>query len=319
MAVSEPIVLAAEITALDAGDLARLLAAAADAGADALVLPDIAPGVSARLPYELGDFAGEAPAPTALGAEALQALAAAAASRLTLVATVSDDGGLALALRARPAVLRVASAALVDLPFLTRLAGASDAAVWLDTAMATGDEVEEAVAALVRHRGRLTLLHGLATSGSRPDELNLRAVATLAARFALRVGFQARDATPAACVAATALGAEVIVVPFADRATPDAFDRAGFRALAADVQLVARALGDGDKRVQPSEWALRDRRQRSVDARVEIARGALVTADMLATAPPGLGLKPRALTALVGRRAAIDIPGGTLLTLGMLE
>jgi sialic acid synthase SpsE len=40
---------------------------------------------------------------------------------------------------------------------------------------------------------------------------------------------------------------------------------------------------------------------------------------MLDAARPGIGLKPRAAAAVVGRRAAVDIPAGTLITLGMLE
>ena len=52
---------------------------------------------------------------------------------------------------------------------------------------------------------------------------------------------------------------------------------------------------------------------------MDIARGATLTADMLDTARPGIGLKPRAATGVVGRRATVDIPAGTLLTLGMLE
>jgi hypothetical protein len=56
-----------------------------------------------------------------------------------------------------------------------------------------------------------------------------------------------------------------------------------------------------------------------VIARVAIGRGQVIGADMLGTAPPGLGLKPRSLAAIVGRRASAHIPAGTLLTLGMLE
>jgi len=52
---------------------------------------------------------------------------------------------------------------------------------------------------------------------------------------------------------------------------------------------------------------------------VDIVRGQALTADAVDVAPPGIGLKPRAAAGLVGRRATIDIPAGTLITLGMLE
>jgi sialic acid synthase SpsE len=183
--------------------------------------------------------------------------------------------------------------------------------------MTTRDEVAEAVATAVTHGARPMLLHGLATAG-RPEELNLRALVSLREHFGVPVGWHARDRTPATLIAAAALGATVIVVPF-DPTGHAGFGSASLAALHADTALVARALGDGDKRVQPSEWAERDRWQRSLVARVDIARGVTLSPDMLDTARPGIGLTPRAAPRVVGRRAAVDIPAGTLLTLGMLE
>ena len=52
---------------------------------------------------------------------------------------------------------------------------------------------------------------------------------------------------------------------------------------------------------------------------MDIARGRALTEDMLAITRPGIGLKPRAAAGVIGRRATIDIPAGTLITLGMLE
>jgi sialic acid synthase SpsE len=222
---------------------------------------------------------------------------------------VRDDEGLAAVARCPGAALHVAPDAITDLAFLRR-AASTERALWLGTAMTSADEVADALRELVAARGKITLLHGLATVPARDEELNLRAIGTLRDRFTLPVGFHALDAPDAACVAAAALGASVLVVPF---------DPERLRRLAADLRVVARALGDGDKRVQASEWALRDARRRSLVARVDIARGETLRAEMMATAPPGVGLTPRALASVVGRRAAVDIAAGTLLTLGMLE
>jgi N-acetylneuraminate synthase/N,N'-diacetyllegionaminate synthase len=215
------------------------------------------------------------------------------------------------------AAVHLPAAVLLDLP-LVAAAAADGQPVWLDTAMAELEEVADAVGAAVKEGGRVLLFHGLATARARPDELNLRALVTLRERFGLPVGWQARDAAGAPATAAVALGATVVALPF-DPAGTHGFDAAAFAAAAADAALVARALGDGDKRVQPSEWAERDRRHASLVARVDIARGTTLGAGMLATAPPGIGLTPRALAAVVGRQATVDIPAGTLITLGMLD
>ena len=293
------------------------VASAAGAGADAvLVRLASAADRAARLPFELADFdAGDVATAGVVSSDDLGRVAEACrAHGCALVVSVSDDDGLRAATRLAPMAIHVPAAALGDVPFIAALPSGHD--VWLDTAMADLGEVAEAVSAVLKAGSRPSVLHGLAARSEQPEELNLRALATLADRFEVPVGWSARAADPAIVIAAVALGTSILVVPFA---APDGLDAAAFGRLNADVRRVARALGDGDKRVQASEWPERDRLHRSLVARVAIARGATLTADMLATARPGLGLKPRLLEAIVGRRAALDIPAGTLLTLGMLE
>jgi N,N'-diacetyllegionaminate synthase len=295
------------------------LAAASAAGVSTVLLPFAGEERhAARLPFELADFEpGPAPTPARLSRADLDALVTNAEARgATLVLSVADPAALALARGSGAPALHLPASAVLDLALV---AAAADTGVplWIDTAMTALDEVAETVATAVKRGARVLLLHGLATEG-RPEELNLRALVSLRERFGLPIGWQARDRASAPVTAAAALGATVIVVPF-DAAGRTGFDAAALGTLHADVMLVARALGDGDKRVQPSEWTERDRAQRSLVARVDIARGATLTADMLDTARPGIGLKPRAATGVVGRRATVDIPAGTLLTLGMLE
>jgi sialic acid synthase SpsE len=109
------------------------------------------------------------------------------------------------------------------------------------------------------------------------------------------------------------------MVPFAPLPARGCFDPATLATLAAEIRTVELALGDGEKQVQQSEWALRDRRHRSLAAAVDIPRGAVLTAEMIRTAPPGIGLKPRLLPSILGKHATMDIPSGTLLTFAMIE
>lgn len=290
--------------------------AAVRAGAMSVMVAAASARAAARLPFELSDFDAGAAARTAgLGRSAIEALATDIGRHgATLAVSIDDAAGLESLARLPLAAVHVAAPAVVDLA-LVAAAAATGLPVWLDTAMTTLDEVTEAVAAAVKGGARPTAFHGLATVPARPDEINLNAIATLRERFGPSVGFALREPAAALATAAAALGASHIIVPFGAAG----FDAAMFAALDTDIRLVARAIGDGDKRVQASEWAERDRAHRSLVARVDIPRGVIVTADMLTTARPGLGLKPRAIDAVVGRRAAADIAAGTLLTLGMLE
>ncbi|HYE94023.1 MAG TPA: N-acetylneuraminate synthase family protein [Terriglobales bacterium] len=295
--------------------LARDAAAAARAGAGALVVALAPSGGPARLPFELSDFGAGAAAPAAVSAATLAALAAETrAIGAGLVPSVSALAALDAVTAGPCAALYVDAAGLLDLALVAAAAGGV-APLWLDTAMATLDEVGDAVATAVKAGARPTLLHGVVTTPPRADEMNLRALGTLAARFGLPVGLALRAPSAPLATAAVALGASVVAVPFG----AGGFDADGLAALAAELALVERALGDGAKRVQPSEWAERDRRHPSLVARVDIARGQALTADAVDVAPPGIGLKPRAVAGIVGRRATIDIPAGTLITLGMLE
>ena len=315
---TEGLTLAAMLPAAPGSTLADAVGAAARGGADAVIVQLGGAGDrSAQLPFELADFeTGADPVVPLVSGDDLATIAAACREHaLALVVSVSDDEGLRVALDAQPMALHVPPAALGDLVFIAT--AATGRAVWLDTAMANVDEVAEAVAAVQKAGGQPSLLHGLVTVAGPPEEQNLNALATLRDRFDVPVGWAARDVAPALAVAAVALGACVLVVPFG--ASGEGFDAAALGQLKADAGLVARALGDGAKRVQPSEWPARDRLHRSLVARVPIARGEALTADMLATARPGLGLKPRLIDAILGRRAALDVPAGTVLTLGMLQ
>jgi sialic acid synthase SpsE len=284
-------------------------ALAARAGMDAVLL-GATPGLArAALPFELADFEPAEPEAAPVLEDVAGSVAAVRQAGLRAAVAAASAGTLAALGHAIDAI-HVPAAALTDLPWLEAVAEAG-APLWLGTGMSTQAEVDEAVAALVAARSRLTLVHGLETGSARPDELNLRALATLRDRLAVPVGFRAGEAAAAACIAAVACGATLVIVP--------ARPAERLAALVGDLHAAADALGDGVKRPQASEWALRDRRQHSVVARVAIARGEVIAPGMLGTAPPGLGLKPRALPAIVGRRAAADIPAGTLLTLGMLE
>jgi sialic acid synthase SpsE len=316
----DAVTLVAVLPARPLAPLIELVAYAAGAGATAVMVALVGQAAgAARLPFELADFvAGGSVAESSLSRPDVDALVAAARTQgVELVMSVADEEALARVSGAPLATLHLPAEALLDLP-LVRGAARAGVPLWLDTAMASIEEVAEALEAALKVGGRVLLLHGLATAPERLDEINLRALATLNQRFRLPVGFQARQAMPAVATASVALGATVLAVPFSDDGR-EGFDAAGLAALHADVRLVARALGDGEKRVQPSEWAERDRTHRSLVARVNIARGRALTEDMLAIARPGIGLKPRAAASVIGRRATVDIPAGTLITLGMIE
>jgi N-acetylneuraminate synthase len=167
--------------------------------------------------------------------------------------------------RFAPPCHKVASASLTDHEVLDRVA-ATERPVILSTGMSTMDEIRDAIAALPRDR--LVLAHSTSTYPCGPDELNLRAIATLREEFGCPVGYSGHEVGLQTTVAAVALGACLVERHVTlDRAmwgTDQAasVEPQGMVRLVRDIRVVEAALGDGVKRVHPSELPTRTRLRR---------------------------------------------------------
>jgi sialic acid synthase SpsE len=87
-----------------------------------------------------------------------------------------------------------------------------------------------------------------------------------------------------------------------------------FRRMVEALKKTARVLGDGVKRLAPSEAANYGRTNRSIHAVSEIKAGETFTKENTACLRTEKvlrpGLQPRYLSAVLGRKAAQDIPSG---------
>jgi N-acetylneuraminate synthase len=155
-----------------------------------------------------------------------------------------------------PPCYKIASACLTDHDLLRHHRG-TGRPILLSTGMSTLDEIDAAVGVL--GVDQLVLMHCTSSYPSAPDELNLRAIPALAARYRVPVGYSGHEVGLAASVGAAALGAAVIERHLTlDRAMWGSDQAAsvephGFARLVKDVIAVEQALGDGVKRVYESE------------------------------------------------------------------
>lgn len=164
--------------------------------------------------------------------------------------------------RFAPPCYKIASPCLTDDELLRRCRE-TGRPVLLSTGMSTLDEIDHAVEQL--DRDRLVLMHCTSTYPSQTEELNLRALAALAARYGVPVGYSGHEVGLATTVAAVALGAAVVERHLTlDRAMWGSDQAAsiephGFERLVKDITAVERALGDGVKRVYASEVPAMDK------------------------------------------------------------
>lgn len=223
-----------------------------------------------------------------------------------------------------PPAYKTGSDDLTNLAFLRAIAEKGRPMI-VSTGMCTLGEVEKAVETILAAGVRdLILLHCVVSYPARAEDANLRAIETLQRAFGLPVGLSDHTVDELTSVLAAAMGAVVIEKHFTlDHALklPDhqaSLDPEAFARLVERVRLTPKALGDGVKRILPTEEKWRTAARKSLFAAVDIDEGETIGAGHLAIRRPSEGLHPHLLDVVVGRRAARAIPAGALIGWDML-
>jgi N-acetylneuraminate synthase len=184
---------------------------------------------------------------------------------ITWYAACWDEPSVDFIGRFDPPAYKVASACLTDHALLCHVV-TSGRPLLLSTGMSTLEEIDAAVG--VVPRSRLLLYHSTSTYPCPPEQLNLRMVPALVARYGCPVGYSGHERDLAPTLAAVALGACMVerhitldhTLWGSDHAAslePDQFAR-----LVCDIKLVSTALGDGVKAVYPEELPIRAKLRR---------------------------------------------------------
>ena len=210
-------------------------------------------------------------------------------------------------------VYKIASMDLVNLP-LIKYAARTGKPLIISCGMSTLGQVEEAVQVVAESgNANLMLLHCNSSYPAAPHEMNLNVMDTFKKAFRVPVGLS--DHTFGLFVSHTALaiGANMIERHFTlDRTLegPDHILSSEPEEMAELVKIaheIPMVLGDGIKRIAPSEYASINVSRKSLYAACFIKQGQVITKGMLITKGPGGGLLPRYMDMVVGRTARVDI------------
>ena len=79
------------------------------------------------------------------------------------------------------------------------------------------------------------------------------------------------------------------------------------RKLKEELAHVNQILGDGKKRIQPTEIRVKQSARRSLVARMDISAGTVLTKEMIAFKRPGTGISPSELEAIIGKSCKKNI------------
>lgn len=224
--------------------------------------------------------------------------------------------------------IKVSSGELTNLPLLEFLAR-KHVPLIVSTGMASLDEVGEAVSVirsvwtttlLDKPLGEmLTLLHCTSNYPAAFDDVNLRAMHTLATNFDVPVGYS--DHTPGIVVsiAAVTMGAVVVEKHLTlDRSLPGPDHEASlepieFRDMVRSIRAVEASFGSGEKVPRLNELPVRELVRRSVTSNRSLKAGKVITVDDVTLLRPGTGIAPRDLHRVVGMHVLHDLPAGKTL------
>jgi N-acetylneuraminate synthase len=263
----QPVFFVAEIGINHNGDVGlakKLIGAAASSGADAVKFQKRAVEVvysdeELARPREspFGDTNRDLKYGLELGQEEYEEIDSFCGSLDTIwFASCWDEASVDFVDHFDPPCFKVASASLTDDELLRHMRSKGRPII-LSTGMSSFEQIDHAVEILGTED--LILLHTTSTYPSAPEELNLRVIPILAARYGVPVGYSGHEVGLYTTLAAVVLGACVVERHITlDRAMWGSDQAAsvepqGIARLVKDIHAVEAALGDGIKRVYDSE------------------------------------------------------------------
>ena len=209
---------------------------------------------------------------------------------------------------------KIPSGEITNLSYLRHI-GQLGKPIILSTGMAKLGEIEAAIDVLEQSgtsRANLTVLHCTTEYPTHMPEVNLRAMQSIHNAFGVAVGYSDHTQGFEVAIAAIALGATVIEKHFTlDRNLPGPDHKASLepdelKAMVAAIRNIEIALGDGIKRLTPSEAKNKPVARKSLVASHPIKAGEVFSTQNITAKRPGTGISPMRWDTILGRRARRD-------------
>ncbi len=240
---------------------------------------------------------------------------------IEFLSTAFDTPSIELLVSLRLKRWKVPSGEITNLPYLRQI-GSQGQPVILSTGMANLGEIEAALAVLSQAgtpRSQITVLHCTTEYPAPTQEVNLRAMKTIAHSFGVAVGYSDHTDGIAVPIAAVAMGATVIEKHLTlDRNLPGPDHKASlepgrFAEMVQGIRTIEQALGDGIKQPMASEQVNLPVVRKSLVAARPIRAGELFTEANLTVKRPGTGISPMQWDAWIGRSATRDFAADELI------
>lgn len=211
-------------------------------------------------------------------------------------------------------VLKIPSGEITNLPLLQHI-GKKNMRVILSTGMSDLNEVGNAIKILENAgtaREKITILHCTSSYPAPIEDINLMAMHSMRDAFKVTTGYSDHSAGIEVAIAAVALGAKVIEKHFTlDKSLPGpdhkaSLDLAELKELVVAIRNIEKALGDGAKRLMPSEYKNLTIVRQVIVAKKELKKGEVFTELNVTTKRAGIGISPMLWNQIIGTNAKRD-------------
>lgn len=220
-------------------------------------------------------------------------------------------------------LFKIPSGEITNLPYLRHVGGFGKPVI-LSTGMATLGEIEAALEALEAaglQRANIRVLHCNTEYPTPMQDVNLRAMLSISQAFDVEIGYSDHTSGIEVPIAAVALGATVIEKHLTlDRNLPGPDHKASlepdeFAAMVRAIRNIECAMGDGVKRIMPSEIKNLHVARKSIVASCAIKAGEVFSNENLTTMRPGSGISPMFWDNIIGLTANRDFKTYELIRL----
>ena len=211
-------------------------------------------------------------------------------------------------------LFKIPSGEITNMSFLRHIGGLGKRVI-LSTGMSTMDEIESAISVLENSgtpRSKVTVLHCTTAYPAPMSDVNLSAMQSIKSALNVEIGYSDHTLGIEIPIAAVALGATVIEKHFTlDRNMPGPDHKASLeptelKAMVNAIRNIERALGDGVKRLMPSEVENIVIARKSIVARQSISKGEIFSSENITAKRPNNGISAMQWDEVIGKAAKRD-------------
>jgi len=232
---------------------------------------------------------------------------------LTMFATAFDMKSADFLAELDMPLYKIASGDLKNTPLLKHVAKIGKPMI-ISTGGGTMEDVQRAYDAIMPINKQLAILQCTASYPAEPQDLNLRVITTYREKFPdVVVGLSDHENGIAMALAAYVLGSRMVEQHFTLNHTWKGTDHAfslepiGMKKLVRDLRRVKVALGDGEKRIYPSEVNPIHKMGKKLVAARDLKAGQVLTREDIAIKSPSDGIPPYELDNVIGKTLTKDL------------